>query len=271
MSIQNTNPLELHVILRTCDRANVHNDWRVRYCDMEKIDLVKGCFNSLVAAILHCTWFHVKLTVLDDSSSLALVEFLKEKGSLLPNFELVQLETQGYQNSGHEVFLRAKNSSSDLVYCVEDDYLHAPSSLQEMVDSYFLFKQKLNNDQIVLYPFDAPECYDPPTPPCWLVHGTARHWRSGIYTTFVMLTVPSLIEQNWGLFETLSLNYSGMYLRKGKENEFRYTEDNTIWNIWRNGPAIRFNPIPSLALHMQFDAQMDPFLDWKQWWQNYAQ
>jgi len=34
---------------------------------------------------------------------------------------------------------------------------------------------------------------------------------------------------------------------------------------------MRFNPIPSLALHMQFDAQWDPFIEWKQWWKDYAE
>lgn len=268
--LEPTSPINVHVILRTCDRANVHNDWRVRYCDLEKDEIIKGCFTSLIKAIQNATWYTVKLTVLDDHSSESTVEFLQTTGSRLDNFELIRLEEKGYQNSGYQQFLCAKNTESDLVYCVEDDYLHQTSALTEMVDAYFLFKSKLNNPNIVLYPFDAPECYDPPAAPAWVVHGTKRHWRSGIYSTFVLFTVPDLIRQHWNLFETLALNYSGMYLRKGKENEFRYTEDNTIWNIWRHGEALRFNPIPSLALHLQFDQQLDPFVDWKEWWAKYG-
>lgn len=260
----------VHVILRTCDRTNVHNDWRVRYCDMEKADLVKGCFVSLVKSIEARTWYDVRFTVMDDHSSEDTVEFLKSVGSRVPNFEFIQLEKMGYNNSNHEQFLVAKNTTADLVYTIEDDYLHCPSAINEMVESYFLFREKLTKDEIVLYPFDAPECYDPPTATSWVVHGTHRHWRTGDYSTAVLFTTPEVFRQHWNLFETLALHYSGMYLRKGKEHEFRYTEQNTIWNIWKQGPATRFNPIPSLALHMQFDAQMDPFIDWKQWWQSYA-
>jgi glycosyltransferase involved in cell wall biosynthesis len=263
-------PITLHVILRTCDRTNVHNDWRVRYCDLEKSEIIRGCVTSLIRSITNVTWFKVKLTILDDHSSENTVSFLKSAGAALENFEIIQLEEQGYQNSGHQQFLHAKNTDADLVYCIEDDYLHQPSSITEMVDSYYLFVSKLKNPNIVLYPFDAPECYDPPTDPVWVVHGTQRHWRTGIYSTFVLFTIPDLIRQHWNLFETLALNYNGMYLRKGKEHEFRYTEDNTIWNIWKHGEAIRFNPIPSLALHLQFDRQLEPFIDWKEWWAKYA-
>lgn len=261
---------ELHVILRTCDRVNVHNDWRIRYCDMEKDELVKGCFKSLVRSIQNVTWFSVKLTVLDDHSSAETVEFLKKEGSILPNFEFVALEETGYRHSAWMQFKMARDTQSDLVYVIEDDYLHVPSAIQEMVDTHFLFKQKLNRNDIVLYPFDAPETYDPPDEMSFVVHGTGRHWRTGYYTTNVMMTYPDLFRNHWELFETLSLNYNGNYIRKGKENEFRYTEENTIWNIWRSGKAIRFSPIPSVALHMQFDKQMDPYIDWMSWWKEYA-
>lgn len=262
--------LLVHVILRTCDRVNVHNDWRIRYCDMEKPELIRGCFLSLLKTIQQPVWYNVKLTVLDDNSSDDTVAWLKEQGSVLPNFEFRSLEDMGYRYSAWQQFMACRDSDADLVYCVEDDYLHVPTALQEMVESWFLFKEKLHREDILLYPFDAPECYDPPTDMSWLVHGTARHWRTGIFTTNVMFAKPELWQQNWETFEVLAKNYDGTYIRKGKENVFRYTEDNTIWNIWREGRAIRFNPVPSLALHMQFDRQMDPFIDWQAWWKAYG-
>jgi len=263
-------PFELHVILRTCDRTNVHNDWRIRYCGFKKDELVKGCFKSLVKAIKNVTWFSVKLTVLDDHSSQETLDFLEKEGSAISNFELINLEEVGYQNSAYQQFKMAKDTSSDIVYCVEDDYLHVPSAIQEMVDTYFLFKQKLNRDDIVLYPFDAPETYDPPSETSYIVHGIGRHWRTGSYTTNVLLCTPDIFINNWELFETLALNYNGNYIRKNKENEIRYTEENTIWNIWRSGNAVRFSPIPSIALHMQYDKQIDPYINWKSWWEEYA-
>ena len=38
-------------------------------------------------------------------------------------------------------------------------------------------------------------------------------------------------------------------------------------------PAIRspsISPIPSLALHFQYDTEKDPYIDWKSWWDLHA-
>ena len=139
-----------------------------------------------------------------------------------------------------------------------------------MIDTQLMFEDKMKGNKIVLYPFDTPEEYDPPKDTAFIVHGSGRHWRSGIYSTNVMFTRPKIFLDHWHLFEVLALNYNGDYLKKMEKDEIRYEEGNTIWNIWRAGHAIRFNPIPSLALHMQFDRQLDPFIDWQKWWEDYA-
>lgn len=263
--------MQIDVILRTHDGQNVHNDWRTRYAKMDKIDLIKGCFNSLMKSIEYVKDHNVRLTVMDDHSSPEFISWLKEKQKRR-YFQIVHLEEKGYQYSAHQQFLACRDSDADFIYCVEDDYLHVETALQEMIDSYLLFSEKLGNKNIVLYPFDAPEEYNPPKEQCLLVHGSNRHWKTGIYTTNVMFTIPKIFRDHWPLFEVLSLNYNGDYLRKEEEKEgkIRYEESNTIWNIWRAGHAIRFNPVPSLALHVQFDRQYDPFIDWKQWWKDYA-
>lgn len=261
--------VKLDIILRTCDRQNVHNDWRVRYCDMDKNTLIKGCFNSLLKSINETKNIDINLTILDDHSSEDLTSWLYKKIENT-NFKIVHLEEKGYNYSALKQFEMCRDSTADLVYSVEDDYLHTPSCIFEMYNSYIIFQSKLKNDKIVLYPFDAPEEYDPPKDRVFVVHGSNRHWRTGIFTTNVMFTIPKLFQDHWELFEVLAKKYNGDYIRKLKENEIRVTEDNTIWNIWRANNAIRFNPIPSLALHMQFDRQLDPFIDWKKWWEEYC-
>jgi hypothetical protein len=78
---------------------------------MEKADLVKGCFVSLVKSIEARTWYDVRFTVMDDHSSEDTVEFLKSVGSRVPNFEFIQLEKMGYNNSNHEQSLSPKMRS----------------------------------------------------------------------------------------------------------------------------------------------------------------
>lgn len=259
--------MTIEVILRTCDVANVHSDFRVRYADMPKDELLKGCVKSLINS---CSGIKdLKLTVLDDNSTLPTVEWLNktlQQSNL--QYEFVQLSGRGYNHSGHEQWKRCRDSTYDIVYSVEDDYLHCDTAIQEMIDSFKLFEERLERDDIVLYPFDEPTEYNPPRRQDFIVHGSNRHWRTGIYTTFVMMTKPKIFQQYWNLFEILALKYNGDYLTPRTEH---YEEANTIWNIWKDNKVLRFNPIPSLALHMQFEPQKDPFINWKNWWNTYTQ
>lgn len=259
--------ISLEIVLRTCDRANVHIDWRERYCKLPKKDLVIGCIKSIVNAINHTVGVDIKLTVLDDHSSPETVEELTKIVSAC-NGKVIQLKETGYNYSAHQQWLMCKNTECDLFYSVEDDYLHAPTAIQEMVDSFQFFQDRLKHDRILLYPFDEPSEYNPPARSDFIVHGSARHWRTGVFTTNVMMAKPQLLKEYWDRFETLALKYNGDYLNPRTEH---FEESNTIWPIWDGGPYTRFNPIPSLALHMQFDPQKDPFIDWSSWWTQYSQ
>lgn len=258
--------MKLHIILRTHDINNVHVDWRVRYCNLPKLDIIKGCFKSLANSIRQVNGHEVKLTILDDNSTEELISFLHKESADL-DYELIHLKDKGYNNSGHQQWTMCRDSEADLVYSIEDDYLHCPTAIQEMLDSYVLFQSRLGQKDIVLYPFDEPSEYNPPTRTDFIVHGSNRHWRTGIFTTHVMMTTPKIFRDNWDLFEVLALKYNGDYLNPRTEH---YEESNTIWKIWNNNAAIRFNPIPSLALHMQFEQQKDPFINWEQWWNQYG-
>jgi hypothetical protein len=258
--------MNLDIILRTHDSRDVHIDWRKRYHGIPKDNLLLGCLKSLVNSINNTSNINIKLTVLDDHSSDETIDHIKEIISSVSNSEFISLNQSGYNYSAHQQWLRCRDSNSDLVYSVEDDYLHCTTAIQEMVDSYQLFSDRLNRKNIVIYPFDEPSEYNPPTRNDYIVHGSARHWRTGIFTTNVIMTTPELFRDYWNLFETLALKYNGDYLNPRTEH---YEESNTIWRIWSNDP-IRFNPIPSLALHMQFEQQRDPFIDWQKWWKEYT-
>lgn len=238
----------LEIILRTCDKRDVHQDWRKRYCGLPKNQIIEGCLHSLIKSCEKIEGLH--LVVLDDHSSQQTVDNIKTQleNSLL-DYEFISLDQEGYNFSAHQQYLRCRDSQYNLVYSVEDDYLHCKTAIQEMIDSYNIFQEKLNKP-IVLFPFDEPDEYRPPSRQDFIVHGSNRHWRTGIASTQVLFTSPALFKNYWSLFETLALKYNGNYLEPRTEH---YEESNTIYKIWTSGNAIRFNPIPSLALHLQFD------------------
>jgi len=260
--------IKLDIVLRTCDIANVHVDWRKRYHGLEKQELIRGCIKSLVRSIQYATNSDTNLIVLDDHSSEETKSLIRDIISVLKEKQkFIELEDRGYNNSAFQQWILCRDSSADLIYSVEDDYLHSTTAIHEMVGSYNIFRERLKRDDIVLYPFDEPSEYNPPVRTDFIVHGSHRHWRTGVFTTNVLMTRPQLLKKHWELFEVLALKYNGDYLNPRTEH---YEEANTIWKIWNSGQAIRFNPIPSLALHMQFDQQKDPFIDWQSWWSTYA-
>lgn len=258
----------LHVVLRTCDTANVHNDWRRRYHSLSKQELIVGCLRSLVRSIQYAKNVDCQLSVIDDHSTAATLELIRrELNCLGSKQELISLDVVGYNYSAWQQWSICKSTGADLWYSPEDDYLHCTSAIQEMVDSWLLFSDRLKRTDIVLYPFDEPSEYNPPSRQDYIVHGSARHWRTGVFSTNVLMSTPQFLQQNWQIFETLALKYNGDYLNPRTEH---FEESNTIWRLWQNNQAIRFNPIPSLALHMQFEQQKDPFINWEKWWTQYA-
>jgi len=257
----------LDIVLRTCDVTDVHVDWRKRYHGIKKAELILGCLNSLVNSVNSVKDIQINFTVLDDHSSEQTLNSIEKIIQRVNNSKLISLPHKGYNYSAHQQWILCRDSKADLVYSVEDDYLHCPTAIQEMIDSFYIFCDRLKSNSIVLYPFDEPSEYNPPSRTDFIVHGSARHWRTGIFTTNVIMTTPQIFQDNWELFETLALKYNGDYLNPRTEH---YEESNTIWRIWQNNKAFRFNPIPSLALHMQFEQQKDPFITWQQWWEGYT-
>jgi hypothetical protein len=257
--------MNLEIILRTHDQSNAHKD-RERYCGLDKTTLVTKCVGSLVNAANQVKDHVINFKILDDHSSKELIDNLH---SIMAKsnwgYELFHMEEPGYNYSALKQFEYARDSYADVIYSVEDDYLHCPSALVEMLENYTLFKAKTGKD-IVLWPFDFPDDYNPaPSQPAFIVYGTQRHWRTGFWTTNTFMVSPELLVDHWPVFEKLAREYNSDYSRPPPHVH----EGNTICQIWQNY-AIRFSPIPSLALHMQFDQQRDPYIDWQKWLDEYT-
>lgn len=262
------NMKSLNIILRTHDRSNISKF--PRFISISKRELIEGCITSLINSANQCN-NKIKITILDDHSS---DTFLNNLNKILKNSrhftEVISLTESGPNKSSLKQFEYCKNSLADLVYSVEDDYLHSPSAIVEMLHEYDNLSLKYNIPQpLCIFPWDQPEDYDPKhNTPELIMRGQHRHWKTGWNTTFTMLTSPEVFRTYWEFFEKLAIHYRE-WDGKGNKNDTIH-EGNTISCIWSKY-ITRINPIPSLALHMQSTLQEDPYLDWKYWWRTYAQ
>lgn len=255
-----TEAPSLDIILRTHDFIDIHSSPNGRYCNVSKTELICKCVKSLVKTANNYNG-KVKFIWLDDHSSQSTIDKLYTIFSETRHeVEFVPLELRGWNASGYEQFERGRASTADLVYFVEDDYLHYPTAIDEMVDAYQTFQRNLGLD-VAIHPFDDPDNYLPKyIDECRVVLGKSRRFRTNQYATFVFLCSPELIRKHWSRFYTLATEYMTEW---GEHNVIH--EGTTINHIWR-WEAKLFTPIPSLALHMGFEEQKDPFLDWKSLW-----
>jgi hypothetical protein len=73
---------------------------------------------------------------------------------------------------------------------------------------------------------------------------------------------PQLVKRYWSLFYTMATEYGTLW------GEINNVHEGTMVNkIWREDVTL-FTPIPSVALHVQYEAQKDPYLDWKELWES---
>ena len=250
----------LDIILRTHDFIDIHGSPNGRYCKTDKTTLMCKCIKSLVKSANNYNG-KVKIIWLDDHSSQLSIDKLHNIFSESKHeVEFVPLELRGWNSSGYEQFERGRASDADLVYFVEDDYLHVSTAIEEMVDAYQEFNKNLGLD-VAIHPFDDPDNYLPKyIAECRIVLGKNRRFRTNEYSTFVFLSSSELIRKHWSKFYTLATEYMTEW---GEHNKIH--EGTTINHIWRNDAKL-FTPIPSLALHMGFDEQKDAYLDWKELW-----
>jgi len=251
------NEIRLHVVLRVCDKVpSVHFLPKGRVCgDVSKLDIIKHSVGSLIESIKAAGNNNILLSIVDDHSSQNLLDWLN---IVLPkNSKIIHTEQEGNGKSIAKAYEIGVLTDSDIVYFVEDDYLHHPDAIAEMVDSFLRFTRNLGGKEVALSPIDDPLDYVPESiKPYRIVQGARRHWKTNDHTTFSMMISRNSLIKHWNVFQDFS-----------RYGEPGICEDNTINLMYRGGGVYLFSPLPALAVHL-CDKE-DVLADWRSWWYNH--
>ncbi len=147
----------------------------------------------------------------------------------------------------------AINSDFDLLYFVEDDYLHDDDALIEMVYSYQRISSQLN-DEIVLCPADYPYLYVNTEHTQNLI-GYKKHWRKINQSLCTYLISKMTLKKYWKYYEDMFLNNYDPY-------------EMPLHELYKNINC--FSPMPSLSIHLTNINSiygLSPLKDWLKIWE----
>ena len=147
----------------------------------------------------------------------------------------------------------AKKESADVIYFVEDDYLHSEDAITEMVFAYEKLSTIFSKD-LVLLPSDYPYLYakDEETK---VYLGERYHWRLVSESLVTFMTSKRIIENNFNNLEKMAIEWIDPW-------------ETPLHNIYNTNPCL--SPIPSLAVHcanINSIFGVSPFIDLKKLWE----
>jgi len=255
----------LNVYFRSCSKVNLWNQNKKRIFEADKDEYALRSLYSILKSINYSkknfNEINIKLSIIDDNSS---EKFIQNMKKLLLKFdidnEIISLQknevTQDVKDSNFasikKCFTLAKDNSEDLIYFVEDDYIHDEICILEMIGTYERIATQLNKE-ILLCPTDYPYLYAS-CDPTYIFLGNKKHWRK--------------IEQSLGTFLISKINLN-IYWKNLLQ--FASGEDDpaelALHKIYEKEPC--FSPIPSLAIHcanINSIYGISPNINWQKIW-----
>ena len=259
------------IILRMNTNIQIWDQNRKRLFEYPKIEYTKRSLNSLIKSINFLknkdSNINVKTIIVDDNSSVNNLDVIKKiiDGN---NIEIINLDYSKYQNKiskqkNKETFANlasllqsfeiGKNVGEDLIFFIEDDYLHFEPMLEEMVASYERIASQIEKD-IFMCPSDYPYLYMSNIKTNVLI-GNKRHWRTVDKTLCTFLTTKNLLDKYWDNF------YKNCLERHDPFEKYL----NEIYS-----KEICISPLKSLSLHLtniNSSYGLSPFINYKKLWE----
>lgn len=254
----------LLIVLRTCTRVNMINDnGNGRYIKVSKSQLVNNCVSSLVDSINQVQGHDVELVVLDDHSDDSCIAEIKTIISHC-KFPVTFIPVEGGTGNGYTmglVYKQVEAKCKDLWYHVEDDYLHYPEAIHDMIDTVDEFEGRTGK-YVAINPHDDVWRYKYEVYPSFLLHGPYRHYRTVKHTTYTCLTSRAIYDKYKNHFQDVV----AMTMQ-----QVDYVENKSINLVWNKEDVALFSPIPGLAFHIMDESGKDPYIDIDELWNSIPQ
>jgi hypothetical protein len=248
-----------------------------RIFERDKIDYTLRSINSILRSVNYSKDHHsninIKIIVIDHNSSDENLKKIKDllKKSSLP-FKLLNLDPNEFKekiettNEKSETVtpnqisnmsniyksLQQSRMSNDLIYFVEDDYIHELDSVTEMLFTYERIAS-LTNKELVICPTDYPYLYVQ-AEDTKVYLGEKYHWRKIDETLCTFLTSKQIVDKHWEKFLSMCTFE-------------HYPFESPLHEIYKHELCI--SPIPSIAIHctnINSIFGLSPNKDWKRIW-----
>ena len=269
----------LTVIFRSCTGINMLTQNKKRLFDKNKSEYTFRSLNSIIKSLNQAKAALPKIEfdiiVIDHNSEKNDIEQMKKqldksnlKNSIIllnvnefvnniksinaKNEKVTENQISNMSNI-HKSLLVAKDQCNDLVYFVEDDYLHQLDSIYEMIFTYERISSQMNRE-LFICPTDYPYLYTKvDTTNIFL--GSSKHWRKVEETLCTFLTSKIILQKYWKKFISMC--------------QFEhYPFEQPLHDIYKSEYCL--SPIPSLALHctnINSVFGLSPNMNWKKIWE----
>jgi hypothetical protein len=274
-----TRPVKsLDIILKTCTSVNLVTQSKKRVFESNKSEYTFRTIKSLLNSVRFneniFRKIDLKFTIIDHNSSKSDLELINDilKKSLI-KYQIINLDVNEFSyiktinknNPTIEANMKAtmasilksfkiiKENSADLIYFVEDDYIHKKEGLGEMIFTYEKFASEFKQE-LFLCPVDYPYLYKSAENTNILI-GNNYHWRTVKESLLTFMTSKKMIDKHWDkLLKMSETEHSPfeMPLHKIYEEE------------------VCLSPVPSLALHctnVNSVYGLSPNINWRKLWE----
>ena len=269
----------LDILIRSCASVGMLTQSKQRIFEKEKIEYTLRSINSIIKSSKFAKELmpnlNINLTVIDHNSgeqNLKKIQNLLDNSNL--NHNLINLDLSEFDSRIKKTNAKNENVTpnqlsnmsniyksldlskklDDLIYFVEDDYIHELNSISEMILTYERIASQISNE-LILCPTDYPYLYTK-TENTNIFLGEKSHWRKINETLCTFLTSKQIVEKHWAKLISMC--------------EFEhYPFESPLHEIYKE--ELCLSPIPSIAIHctnINSIYGLSPNKDWKKIWED---